>query len=127
MAIGYTGTSSCGSMELVASSFRLQHTQHNCVYFKSLSSQWMQNKPQWFGFSRNKIRNVDASRRSLKMILNGYVGRDTYKMKKDNEDKIYRRLDSCLVIPPPKGKKPKAIIKFLGGAFIGAVPEVTYR
>ncbi|GJQ96841.1 alpha/beta hydrolase fold protein [Tanacetum coccineum] len=36
------------------------------------------------------------------------------------------RLDSCLVIPPPKGKKPKAIIKFLGGAFIGAVPEVTY-
>ncbi|GJR65450.1 alpha/beta hydrolase fold protein [Tanacetum coccineum] len=31
-----------------------------------------------------------------------------------------------LFIPPPKGKKPKAIIKFLGGAFIGAVPEVTY-
>ncbi|GJT14467.1 kinase-like domain, phloem protein 2-like protein [Tanacetum coccineum] len=46
-------------------------------------------------------------------------------MKKDNDEKIYRRLDSCLVIPPPKGKKPKAIIKFLGGAFIRAVPEVT--
>lgn len=61
------------------------------------------------------------------MILNGYVGRDTFRTKKDNDDKIYRRLDSCLVIPPPKGKKPKAIIKFLGGAFIGAVPEVTYR
>ncbi|GKB40002.1 putative reverse transcriptase domain-containing protein [Tanacetum coccineum] len=47
-------------------------------------------------------------------------------VKKDNDDKIYRRLDSCLVIPPPKGKKPKAIIKFLGGASIGAIPEVTY-
>uniref|UniRef100_M1BVA3 Uncharacterized protein n=1 Tax=Solanum tuberosum TaxID=4113 RepID=M1BVA3_SOLTU len=35
-------------------------------------------------------------------------------------------MDSCLVIPPPKGIKPKAIIKFVGGAFIGAVPEVTY-
>ncbi|PWA60074.1 Post-SET domain-containing protein [Artemisia annua] len=45
----------------------------------------------------------------------------------DNDDKIYRRLDSCLVIPPPKGKKPKAIIKLLGGTIIGAVPEVTYR
>ncbi|KAG6409746.1 hypothetical protein SASPL_127788 [Salvia splendens] len=40
--------------------------------------------------------------------------------------KIYRRLGSCLVIPPPAGRKPKALIKFLGGAFIGAVPEVTY-
>ncbi|KAK4435608.1 hypothetical protein Salat_0724300 [Sesamum alatum] len=40
--------------------------------------------------------------------------------------KMYRRLDSCLVIPPTQGKKPKALIKFLGGAFIGAVPEVTY-
>ncbi|CAA0812023.1 Protein of unknown function (DUF1350 [Striga hermonthica] len=40
---------------------------------------------------------------------------------------LYRRLDSCLVIPPAKGRKPKALIKFLGGAFIGAVPEVTYR
>nr|GEW24292.1 hypothetical protein [Tanacetum cinerariifolium] len=60
------------------------------------------------------------------MISNGLVGRDTYRMKKDNGEKIYRKLDSCLVIPPPKGKKAKAIIKFLGGAFIGAVPEVTY-
>ncbi|KAI4377020.1 hypothetical protein MLD38_014716 [Melastoma candidum] len=40
--------------------------------------------------------------------------------------RIYRRQDSCLVIPPPSGKKPRAIVKFLGGAFIGAVPEVTY-
>ncbi|CAI9755538.1 unnamed protein product [Fraxinus pennsylvanica] len=43
-----------------------------------------------------------------------------------NSNKIYKRLDSCLVIPPPQGVKPKALIKFLGGAFIGAVPEVTY-
>ncbi|CAF2085933.1 BnaA06g20140D [Brassica napus] len=41
--------------------------------------------------------------------------------------KIYTRLDSCLVIPPPPiFKKPRAIIKFLGGAFVGAVPELTY-
>ena len=121
------GTSTCGSMELAAYSFSSRHAQHD-VYLKSLSSQWQQRQPWWFGFSCHKIRNnVDASGRFLRMISNGYVGRDTYRVKKDNDDKIYRRLDSCLVIPPPKGKKPKAIIKFLGGAFIGAVPEVTYR
>ncbi|XP_027084445.2 uncharacterized protein [Coffea arabica] len=44
----------------------------------------------------------------------------------NHNGRIYNRLESCLVIPPPRGKKPKAIIKFLGGAFVGAVPEVTY-
>lgn len=35
-------------------------------------------------------------------------------------------VDTCLVIPPPKYRKPRAIIKFLGGAFIGKVSHVTY-
>ncbi|XP_044472307.1 uncharacterized protein LOC123200950 isoform X2 [Mangifera indica] len=55
---------------------------------------------------------------------NGYVGPkfDT----NPNNGRLYRRLGSCLVIPQLNGKKPRAIIQFLGGAFIGAVPEVTY-
>ncbi|XP_042481271.1 uncharacterized protein LOC122061842 [Macadamia integrifolia] len=61
-----------------------------------------------------------AASPSKKMVSNGYAGRATFK------NKTYRRLDSCLVVPPPEGKKPCGIIKFLGGAFIGAVPEVTY-
>ncbi|KAL3613809.1 hypothetical protein CASFOL_041883 [Castilleja foliolosa] len=48
------------------------------------------------------------------------------KFSRYSNGKLYRRLDSCLIIPPANGKKPKALIKFLGGAFIGAVPEVTY-
>ena len=59
------------------------------------------------------------------MISNGYVGRGS--SRNSNINKIYKRLESCLVVPPPKGKLPRAIIKFLGGAFIGAIPEVTYR
>lgn len=58
------------------------------------------------------------------MISNGYVGRGS--SRNSNINKIYKRLESCLVVPPPKGKLPRAIIKFLGGAFIGAIPEVTY-
>lgn len=41
-------------------------------------------------------------------------------------NRFYKRLNSCLIIPPSGNKKPRAIIKFLGGAFLGAVPEVTY-
>ncbi|XP_077236462.1 uncharacterized protein LOC143877981 isoform X1 [Tasmannia lanceolata] len=79
------------------------------------SRQYSQTKFQPF-----RKHRTSAAGPSKKMVSNGYVGGDTYK------NKIYTRLDSCLVIPPPNGKKPQAIIKFLGGAFIGAVPEVTY-
>lgn len=116
MSIITTETSTYGSMELAASSFTP----------KNLTARWQQKQSHWFGSSWDKMCKLNASDRSLRMISNGYAGRGTYKIKKDNDDKIYRRLDSCLVIPPPKGKKPKAIIKFLGGAFIGAIPEVTY-
>lgn len=66
------------------------------------------------------------------MVSNGYLGRKmNYKMNNNNNNnkniKMYERLGSCLVVAPPNGKKPRAIIKFLGGAFVGAVPEVTYR
>ncbi|XP_012077162.1 uncharacterized protein LOC105638053 isoform X2 [Jatropha curcas] len=67
-----------------------------------------------------------------KLVSNGYVGRSssnsfTYNATNNNRNKkIYTSIDSCLAIPPPKGKNTRAIIKFLGGAFIGAVPEVTY-
>ncbi|KAL2935341.1 Phospholipase YtpA [Bienertia sinuspersici] len=46
----------------------------------------------------------------------------------DNVDKKNGRImvDTCLVIPPPNNRKPRAIIKFLGGAFIGKVSHVTY-
>ncbi|PWA69387.1 NB-ARC domains-containing protein [Artemisia annua] len=75
-------------------------------------------KEQW------DYRNMGAITSPRKVLDILY---QTYRVKKDkdNDDNVY--LDSCLVIPPPKGKKPKAIIRLLGGAIIGAVPEVTYR
>ncbi|KAK1631116.1 hypothetical protein QYE76_005431 [Lolium multiflorum] len=40
--------------------------------------------------------------------------------------RTYLREHSCLLFPPPRGRRPLAVVKFLGGAFIGAVPEATY-
>lgn len=70
-------------------------------------------------FTNRYCQHISA-RSSRIMVYNAYVGREAYL------DKIYTRLDSCLLITPPNGIKPRAIIKFLGGAFVGAVPEVTY-
>lgn len=60
-------------------------------------------------------------------VSNGYVGPGSCTPSQTNTNRNYIQSGSCLVIPPPAGKKPRAIIKFLGGAFIGAVPELTYR
>ncbi|KHN08371.1 hypothetical protein glysoja_040828 [Glycine soja] len=58
------------------------------------------------------------------MVSDVYVGGDTsFRVN----SKMYTKLDSCLVIPPtPNRAKPRAIVKFLGGAFIGVVPKVNY-
>ncbi|XP_058204240.1 uncharacterized protein LOC131318460 isoform X2 [Rhododendron vialii] len=85
-------------------------------------SETKQQRPgSWF--STNARNAIFAAGPSLRMESNGYSGR---KNDTNSINRIYRRLDSCLVIPPPNGKKPRAIVKFLGGAFIGAVPEATY-
>ncbi|GFZ08694.1 initiation factor 4F subunit [Actinidia rufa] len=84
-----------------------------------------QNKFRKFSHTSPKIAKRNASfAATLRMVSNGSVGRS--RKNYVNSQRIYTRLDSCLVIPPLNRKKPRAIVKFLGGAFIGAVPEVTY-
>ncbi|XP_022977122.1 uncharacterized protein LOC111477284 isoform X2 [Cucurbita maxima] len=65
------------------------------------------------------------------MVSNGYAGRGSsscgYDGRNSIRNKIHKRLEPCLVIPPPRGKLLGAIIKFLDGAIIGAIPEVTCR
>ncbi|KAH1119569.1 hypothetical protein GLYMA_17G220200v4 [Glycine max] len=74
-----------------------------------------------FHFHTLSTRTVSGT---TKMVSDVYVGGVTsFRVN----SKMYTKLDSCLVIPPtPNRAKPRAIVKFLGGAFIGAVPEVTY-
>ncbi|GAB4839424.1 hypothetical protein Ancab_028946 [Ancistrocladus abbreviatus] len=72
--------------------------------------------------NQRKLRTIPFQR----MVLNGYVGRSSSRNYFTATTQSSKNLGSCLVIPPPKNSKPLAIVKFLGGAFIGAVPEVTY-
>lgn len=83
-------------------------------------------------FSPRNLKNPKFFKFPKMTLSNDYMGIGSFNSTRINYNtpttgKFYKRMDSCLVIPPPKGIKPKAIIKFVGGAFIGAVPEVTYR
>lgn len=76
------------------------------------------------GFGRNRGLN------RLKMASNGYIGSGSKRRREGDgfeNPKIYKRLDSCLIVPPVKRRRVRGVVQFLGGAFIGAVPEVTYR
>ncbi|XP_027330549.1 uncharacterized protein LOC113846452 isoform X1 [Abrus precatorius] len=87
----------------------LRHTHPNGLFSKS------------FHFHALSARMVKGT---TKMVSDVYVGGDTSIRV---NSKMYTKLDSCLVFPPtPNRAKPRAIIKFIGGAFIGAIPEVTY-
>ncbi|CAN4128325.1 unnamed protein product [Withania somnifera] len=82
-------------------------------------------------FSPGNLNNSKLFKFPKMTLSNDYVGIGSFNSTRTNYNtpysgNFYKRMDSCLVIPPPKGTKPKAIIKFVGGAFIGAVPEVSY-
>lgn len=109
----------------------------NCPSYRSiispkiLTSQKGESKRSQFMFSSlRSTKKPSALSFSNVVTGNGYVRQGSSSSSFSGSafnNKIYKRLGSCLITPPLNGKKPRAIIKFLGGAFLGAVPEVTYR
>ncbi|KAG0469398.1 hypothetical protein HPP92_018726 [Vanilla planifolia] len=77
-------------------------------------------------YPSSSFYRLRAGRSVLNAFLpsNGYVSGNRSSPR--FADKIYRRLESCLVVPPPAGRQPLAVVKFLGGAFVGAAPELSY-
>lgn len=98
----------------------------------NLKNSYLNNPTNLFHLRYPRTKNPKApvwSRSSLLAISNSQIQNRRpgfWRTTAASNSKFYKRLDTCLVIPPPQGRKPKAIIKFIGGAFIGAVPEVTY-
>ena len=39
----------------------------------------------------------------------------------------WEEVEGCWVLRPPDGVKPKAVVQFVGGAFVGASPNLTYK
>ena len=39
----------------------------------------------------------------------------------------WQELEGCWVLRPPNGVPASSVVYFLGGAFVGAAPQITYR
>ncbi|KAG8375256.1 hypothetical protein BUALT_Bualt10G0081600 [Buddleja alternifolia] len=91
------------------------------------------NFPSSHSFTSRTFRIYESPRRSPSTTMtvnrnssNGRISDNPRISGYGNGKTIYTRLDSCLVIPPSRGGRPKALIKFLGGAFIFVVCMNSY-
>ncbi|MED6144852.1 hypothetical protein PIB30_019472 [Stylosanthes scabra] len=127
-------------MEMAISYSSILGSDFKCMFSSSSSSKNTKTLSDFRGFkhthgSFRKCLHFPLQRSSkmvvgpTKMVSDAYNGRTTTSTTTGTRfnNKNFTKLDSCLVVAPtPYRYKPRAIIKFLGGAFIGAVPEVTY-
>ena len=44
-----------------------------------------------------------------------------------SSDRGWREMEGAWVLSPPNGVPPRAVVHFIGGAFVGASPQLTYR
>lgn len=118
-----TSSSSSLSFRCIFSS---KKTKNLCGFRRLTYPHGVSDKCPHFRTPSSSFCNLKMASSAAKMVSNNlFRGRDSNF--RFNSNNVYTKIDSCLVIPPtPNRPKPRAIIKFLGGAFIGAVPEVTY-
>ncbi|CAL0332207.1 unnamed protein product [Lupinus luteus] len=114
------------SSSIFASDFKFSFSSNSV---KPLSVIGGLSHPTSHGLFRKCCHHFNSTRmvaRSTKM------GSDVLYVQRRNRNtrvnsKLYTKLESCIVIAPTLNRvKPRAIIKFLGGAFIGAVPQASY-
>ncbi|PON61622.1 Alpha/Beta hydrolase fold containing protein [Trema orientale] len=122
-------------MELLATCSSSSSSSSSSLFgtnkFRCLFSPSKRRTNHWFVTQFNGRTNLQfgGSRAMASAAWNGYAGSASFRPNngpKSTSSRSFTQVGSCLVIPPPRGTKPRAIIKFLGGAFLGAVPELTY-
>lgn len=79
---------------------------HDCTPASTSSYSWCRN-------NRNKKKRI--------AVICSSNSKEKKNLVSTSQD-----AGSCLITPPPRGIKPRAIVKLLGGAFIGAIPQLTY-
>ncbi|EFJ43624.1 hypothetical protein VOLCADRAFT_106736 [Volvox carteri f. nagariensis] len=51
----------------------------------------------------------------------------TFNSTQPGQRNDWREVEGCYVLFPPSGRPPAAVAHFLGGPFVGAAPQMTYR
>ncbi|GIL57885.1 hypothetical protein Vafri_13100 [Volvox africanus] len=55
------------------------------------------------------------------------LSQSTFNSTQPGQRNDWREVEGCYVLFPPSGRPPAAVAHFLGGAFVGAAPQMTYR
>ncbi len=58
-----------------------------------------------------------------------HVGRSScqYQYICAHSHSLLREVEGAWVLSPPNNRAPEAVVHFLGGAFVGAAPQLSYR
>lgn len=59
--------------------------------------------------------------------LESLLGAASAAANTGSRDLGWREVEGTWVLAPPAGAKPRALVHFIGGAFVGASPQLTYR
>ena len=59
--------------------------------------------------------------------LESLLGAASAAANTGSRDLGWREVEGAWVLAPPAGAKPRALVHFIGGAFVGASPQLTYR
>ncbi len=51
----------------------------------------------------------------------------TFNSQQPGQRNDWREVEGAFVLFPPNNRPPEAVVHFLGGAFVGAAPQITYR
>lgn len=51
----------------------------------------------------------------------------TFNSQQPGQRNDWREVEGAYVLFPPSGRAPQAVVHFLGGAFVGAAPQISYR
>ena len=113
----------------------VQQTQSSIILYESstidpivesAASQWMEKEKRLEDEMDNDSNNTEQSNEEQPITSS------TIDNIEDNNTPHYtegrwEQLHGNYILRPPPSKKPRALIHFLGGALLGAAPQLTYR
>jgi len=95
---------------------------------ESAASQWMEKEKRLEDEMDNDISNTEESSNDEQPTSSTIDNTSSNISEESNyTEGRWESLHGNYILRPPPNKKPRALIHFLGGALLGAAPQLTYR
>ena len=106
-----------------APSTRRDGISNNSRLFESAASQWMENEKR----IESQIDEETANAAAVEAASSNFnVNEEEYSPHPPSGGR-WEELHSNYILRPPNNQQPRALLHFLGGALLGAAPQLSYR